>query len=52
VTRNEALSLQRAENVAAALQRAGVSPELIAVQGRGARAAAEDGRRVEITFDS
>jgi outer membrane protein OmpA-like peptidoglycan-associated protein len=51
-TRNEALSLQRAENVSAALQRAGVSPELIAVQGRGARAAAEDGRRVEITFDS
>ena len=51
-TRNEALSLQRAENVAAALQRAGVSPELIEVQGRGARAAAEDGRRVEITFDS
>ena len=51
-TRNEALSLQRAENVAAALQRAGVSPELIEVQGRGASAAAEDGRRVEITFDS
>jgi OmpA-OmpF porin, OOP family len=51
-TRNEALSLQRAENVAAALQRAGVSPELIEVQGRGTRAAAEDGRRVEITFDS
>jgi OmpA-OmpF porin, OOP family len=51
-TRNEALSLQRAENVAAALQRAGVSPELIEVQGRGARTAAEDGRRVEITFDS
>ena len=52
MTRNEALSLQRAENVAAALQRAGVSPELIEVQGQGARAAAEDGRRVEIAFDS
>jgi OmpA-OmpF porin, OOP family len=51
-TRNEALSLQRAENVAAALQRAGVSPDLIEVQGRGAHPAAEDGRRVEITFDS
>jgi outer membrane protein OmpA-like peptidoglycan-associated protein len=52
VTRNEALSLQRAENVAAALQRSGVAPDLIEVQGRGARAAAEDGRHVEITFDS
>jgi OOP family OmpA-OmpF porin len=52
VARNEALSLQRAENVAAALQRAGVSPQLIEVQGRGAGAAAEDGRRVEVTFDS
>jgi outer membrane protein OmpA-like peptidoglycan-associated protein len=51
-TRNEALSLQRAENVAAALQRAGVSPELIEVQGRVARAAAENARRVEITFGS
>ena len=49
---NEALSLQRAENVAAALARAGVSPELIDVQARGASAAAEDGRRVEIAFDS
>ena len=49
---NEALSLQRAENVAAALARAGVSPELIEVQARGAAGAAEDGRRVEITFDS
>jgi outer membrane protein OmpA-like peptidoglycan-associated protein len=49
---NEALSLQRAENVAAALARAGVSPELIDVQARGAARAAEDGRRVEITFDS
>jgi outer membrane protein OmpA-like peptidoglycan-associated protein len=52
VTRNEALSLQRAENVAAALQRAGIAPELIEVQGRGAGAAGEDGRRVEITFES
>jgi outer membrane protein OmpA-like peptidoglycan-associated protein len=49
---NEALSLQRAENVAAALARAGVSPQLIEVQARGASGAAEDGRRVEITFDS
>jgi hypothetical protein len=38
--------------VAAALQRAGVAPDLIEVQGRGAHPAAEDGRRVEITFDS
>jgi flagellar motor protein MotB len=51
-TFNEALSLQRAENVAAALARAGVSPELIDVQARGAAGLAEDGRRVEITFDS
>jgi OmpA-OmpF porin, OOP family len=51
-TANEALSLQRAENVAAALARAGVSPELIDVQARGATGAVEDGRRVEITFDS
>ena len=50
--RNEALSLQRAENVAAALARAGVSPEVIEVQGRGATGAAQDGRRVEITFGS
>lgn len=49
---NEALSLQRAENVAAALERAGVSPDLIDVQARGASAAAADGRRVEITFAS
>jgi outer membrane protein OmpA-like peptidoglycan-associated protein len=51
-TANEALSLQRAENVAAALARAGVSPELIDVQARGASGAAEDARRVEITLDS
>jgi OOP family OmpA-OmpF porin len=49
---NEALSLQRAENVAAVLQRAGVAPQLIDVQARGGAGAAEDGRRVEITFDS
>jgi outer membrane protein OmpA-like peptidoglycan-associated protein len=49
---NEALSLQRAENVAAALARAGVAPGLIDVQARGASGAAEDGRRVEIAFDS
>ena len=49
---NEERSLQRAENVAAALARAGVSPQLIDVQARGAAGAAEDGRRVEITFDS
>jgi OOP family OmpA-OmpF porin len=49
---NDALSLQRAENVAAVLQRAGVSPQLIDVQARGAAGAAEDGRRVEIAFDS
>jgi outer membrane protein OmpA-like peptidoglycan-associated protein len=49
---DEELSLQRAENVAAALARAGVSPELIDVQARGASGPVEDGRRVEITFDS
>ena len=49
---NEALSLQRAENVAAALARAGISPELIDVQARGAAGVEEDGRRVEITFDT
>jgi OOP family OmpA-OmpF porin len=49
---SEELSLQRAENVAAALARAGVSPQLIDVQARGAAGAVEDGRRVEITFDS
>jgi OmpA-OmpF porin, OOP family len=49
---NEALSLQRAENVAAALARAGVSPDLIDVQARGATGAAADGRRVEIAFES
>lgn len=49
---NEALSSQRAENVAAALARAGVSPGLIDVQARGATSAAADGRRVEIAFES
>jgi OmpA-OmpF porin, OOP family len=49
---NEALSLQRAENVAAALARAGISPDLIDVQARGASGAAADGRRVEIAFES
>jgi outer membrane protein OmpA-like peptidoglycan-associated protein len=49
---NEALSLQRAENVAAVLERAGVAPELIDVQARGAGGAEEDGRRVEIAFES
>jgi outer membrane protein OmpA-like peptidoglycan-associated protein len=49
---NEALSLQRAENVAAALARAGVSPDLLDVQARGASRAAADGRRVEIAFES
>jgi outer membrane protein OmpA-like peptidoglycan-associated protein len=49
---NEALSLQRAENVAAALARAGVSPDLIDVQARGASGAAAAGRRVEIAFQS
>jgi outer membrane protein OmpA-like peptidoglycan-associated protein len=48
---NEALSLQRAENVAAALTRAGVAPELIDVEARGATRAAEDGRRVEIRLE-
>ena len=51
-TFNEALSLQRAENVAAVLERAGVAPELIDVQARGASGVAEDGRRVEIAFES
>ena len=49
---NDALSLQRAENVAAALKRAGVAPQLLDVQARGAAGAAENARRVEITFDS
>jgi outer membrane protein OmpA-like peptidoglycan-associated protein len=51
-TVNEELSLQRAENVAGVLERAGVAPELIDVQARGASGAGEDGRRVEIAFES
>ncbi|MGH6898636.1 MAG: OmpA family protein [Geminicoccaceae bacterium] len=50
---NEALSLSRAENVAAALERAGVSAQLLDVQSRGATAAPIDGaegRRVEVSF--
>jgi OmpA-OmpF porin, OOP family len=48
-TANETLSLRRAENVAAALQRAGVSAELLDVQARGATAAGgAEGRRVEV----
>jgi outer membrane protein OmpA-like peptidoglycan-associated protein len=45
------LSLRRAENVAAALERAGVSAQLLNVQSRGATAApiaAAGGRRVEV----
>jgi OmpA-OmpF porin, OOP family len=44
---NEALSQRRAENTAAAIARAGVSPQLLNVQSRGATA---DGRRVEVMF--
>jgi outer membrane protein OmpA-like peptidoglycan-associated protein len=50
---NEALSLRRAENVAAALERAGVSAQLLDVQSRGATAAPIDavvGRRVDVMF--
>jgi outer membrane protein OmpA-like peptidoglycan-associated protein len=50
---NEALSRRRAENVAAALERAGVSAQLLDVQSRGASAAPRDvagGRRVDVTF--
>lgn len=45
---NEVLSLQRAENVAAALARAGVPRDRIEVEARGAT---EDGRRVEIALE-
>jgi OmpA-OmpF porin, OOP family len=44
---NDELSQRRAENMAAALQRAGVSAQLLNVQSRGATA---DGRRVEVMF--
>ena len=47
---NEALSLQRAENVAAVLRRAGVPPSSLDVQARGATAGT-DGRRVEIVLE-
>jgi len=47
-TTNEALSLRRAENVAAALQRAGVSADLLSVQSRGATEAGAEGRRVDV----
>lgn len=50
---NEALSLRRAENVAAALERAGVAPQLLNVQSRGATAspvAGPGGRRVEVAL--
>jgi OmpA-OmpF porin, OOP family len=46
---NDELSQRRAENMAAALQRAGVSAQLLNVQSRGATA---DGRRVEVMFRS
>jgi OmpA-OmpF porin, OOP family len=50
---NEALSLRRAENVAAALERAGVAAQLLDVQSRGTSGAPIDaalGRRVEVMF--
>ncbi|MGH6902041.1 MAG: OmpA family protein [Geminicoccaceae bacterium] len=50
---NEALSLRRAENVAAALERAGVAAQLLEVQSRGASGTPIDavaGRRVEVMF--
>jgi OOP family OmpA-OmpF porin len=50
---NEALSVRRAENVAAALERAGVSAELLSVQSRGAAGVAgAEGRRVEVILRS
>lgn len=49
VAANEALSLRRAENVAAALERAGVSAQLLNVQSRGAGSpGGAEGRRVEV----
>jgi OmpA-OmpF porin, OOP family len=45
---NQALSRQRAENVAAALARAGVSTDLLNVGTGGAPGAAIEGRRVEV----
>ena len=52
---NQALSRQRAENVAAALARAGVSQELLNVQALGATGAPRGGvanRRVEVALRS
>lgn len=50
---NEALSRQRAENMAAALERAGVSREMLNIEARGAAAAPPDGgRRVEVALRS
>jgi outer membrane protein OmpA-like peptidoglycan-associated protein len=52
---NEALSLRRAENMAAALERAGVSRQLLNIQSRGAGGAPladVAGRRVEVSLRS
>jgi outer membrane protein OmpA-like peptidoglycan-associated protein len=52
---NEALSLRRAENMAAALERAGVSRQLLNIQSRGAAGAPladVAGRRVEVSLRS
>lgn len=49
---NEALSLRRAENVAAALERAGVSAELLNVQSRGATGPGAERRRVQVILRS
>lgn len=48
---NEALSLRRAENVAAALEQAGIAADRLNVQAQGPAGATDD-RRVEITFGS
>ena len=52
---NEALSRQRAENVAAVPERAGVPRELLNVQSRGVigqQLAGGESRRVEVAFRS
>lgn len=51
---NEALSRQRAENMAAALERAGVARQLLKIEARGAAGAPPDGsgRRVEVSLRS
>jgi outer membrane protein OmpA-like peptidoglycan-associated protein len=49
---NAALSRARADNVAAALQRAGVAPALINVQSGGTAGGGETGRRVEVALRS